>query len=106
MLNSNIAGSEIREALGRVAGSPEFFRAEQLRAFLNYIVEAEVAGRGSSLNEYLIGVEALGKPKGYSPVEDGMVRNRAAALRKRLGEPQLIVTVPGVGYRIGTDADD
>lgn len=47
-------------------------------------MEAEVASRGSSLNEHLIGVEALGKPKGYSPVEDGMLRNSAAALRKRL----------------------
>ena len=107
MLNSNIAGSEIREALGRVVESPEFFRAEQLRAFLNYIVEAEVAGRGSSLNEYLIGVEALGKPKGYSPVEDGMVRNRAAALRKRLGEyyesdgigDPVQIDIPKGGYR-------
>jgi len=34
------------------------------------------------------------------------VRITVSSLRKRLGEPQLIVTVPGVGYRIGTDADD
>jgi hypothetical protein len=107
MLNSNIAGSEIQEALGRVVGSPEFLRAEQLRAFLNYIVEAELAGRGSSLNEYLIGVEALGKPKGYSPVEDGMVRNRAVALRKRLREyyesegidDPVQIEIPKGGYR-------
>lgn len=34
------------------------------------------------------------------------VRITVSSLRKRLGEPQLIITVPGVGYRIGTDADD
>ncbi|GHE41307.1 DNA-binding response regulator [Streptomyces longispororuber] len=36
------------------------------------------------------------------------VRITVSALRKRLGEPQLIDTVAGVGYRIGTgpDADD
>jgi two-component system response regulator VanR len=28
------------------------------------------------------------------------VRITVSALRKRLGEPWLIVTVPGVGYRI------
>jgi two-component system response regulator VanR len=28
-----------------------------------------------------------------------------SSLRKRLGEPGLILTVPGVGYRIETDAD-
>jgi two-component system response regulator VanR len=34
------------------------------------------------------------------------VRITVSSLRKRLGEPQLIVTVPGVSYRIETDADD
>ncbi|MEF3117053.1 response regulator transcription factor [Streptomyces chrestomyceticus] len=36
------------------------------------------------------------------------VRITVSALRKRLGEPWLIATVPGVGYRVdtGPDADD
>lgn len=34
------------------------------------------------------------------------VRITVSSLRKRLGEPWLILTVPGVGYRIGTDAED
>src|ERR1700685_3355510 len=33
------------------------------------------------------------------------VRITISALRKRLGEPWVIATVPGVGYRIGTAAD-
>ena len=33
------------------------------------------------------------------------VRITVSALRKRLGEPWLIATVPGVGYRIDADAD-
>jgi two-component system response regulator VanR len=33
------------------------------------------------------------------------VRITVSALRKRLGEPWLIVTVPGVGYRIDADSD-
>ncbi|WP_030019669.1 response regulator transcription factor [Streptomyces monomycini] len=33
------------------------------------------------------------------------VRITVSALRKRLGEPWLIATVPGVGYRIATEAD-
>ena len=33
------------------------------------------------------------------------VRITVSALRKRLGEPWLIATVPGVGYRIGADSD-
>jgi two-component system response regulator VanR len=31
------------------------------------------------------------------------VRITVSTLRKRLGEPWLITTVPGVGYRIGTE---
>ncbi|MCS3844683.1 response regulator transcription factor [Microbacterium sp. AK031] len=34
------------------------------------------------------------------------VRITVSSLRKRLGEPWLILTVPGVGYRIDTDAVD
>src|SRR5881392_2238695 len=33
------------------------------------------------------------------------VRITVSALRKRLGEPQIIATVPGVGYRIDTHRD-
>jgi two-component system response regulator VanR len=34
------------------------------------------------------------------------IRITVSALRKRLGEPQLIVTVPGVGYRIDDGSGD
>jgi two-component system response regulator VanR len=34
------------------------------------------------------------------------VRITVSALRKRLGEPQLIATVPGVGYRIAAGGED
>jgi two-component system response regulator VanR len=33
------------------------------------------------------------------------VRITISALRKRLGEPRMIATVPGVGYRIETHPD-
>ena len=33
------------------------------------------------------------------------VRITVSALRKRLGEPRIIATVPGVGYRIDTESD-
>ena len=33
------------------------------------------------------------------------VRITVSALRKRLGEPQIIATVAGVGYRIDVQAD-
>jgi hypothetical protein len=45
-----------------------------------------MAGRGHELTEYLIGVEALGRPANYSPGDDSAVRTRAFALRKKLQE--------------------
>ena len=46
-----------------------------------------------------------GAPGGIVP--NIMIRGDAlTALRKRLGEPWLIATVPGVGYRIDAGGDD
>jgi hypothetical protein len=75
-----------RAALDAVLQSTPFVRAEQLRSFLRYVCEMELAGRGGELNEYLIGVEALGRPPGYSPAEDATVRRRAHDLRDKLEE--------------------
>ena len=46
----------------------------------------ELAGRGSELNEHLIGVEALGRPPGYSTTDDSSVRRCAHTLRLKLEE--------------------
>src|SRR5689334_22272332 len=75
-----------RAALESVLHSHTFARADQLKSFLRYVCEMEFAGRGQELTEYLIGVEALGRPSNYSPGDDSAVRNRAFALRKKLQE--------------------
>ena len=75
-----------RAALHEVLSSATFFRASQVRNFLRYICEMELAGRGGTLHEYLIGVEALGRPTAYSTEDDSSVRRRAYALRQKLEE--------------------
>ncbi|MBL8229214.1 MAG: hypothetical protein JNL98_12080 [Bryobacterales bacterium] len=75
-----------RAALEEVLNSRTFDRSDQLKAFLRYVCEMDTEGRGAELNEYLIGVEVLGRPDGYSPAEDAIVRNRAFALRRKLEE--------------------
>lgn len=77
---------EKREALEEVLRSATFVRAGQVRNFLRYICEMEFAGRASNLHEYLIGVEALGRPTAYSTEDDSSVRRRAYALRQKLDE--------------------
>ena len=80
------AAEEKRAALQEVLQSGAFTRAGQLQSFLRFVCEMEIAGRGGELSEYLIGVEALGRPPGYSPAEDAAVRRRAIDLREKLEE--------------------
>ncbi len=78
--------SDKRAALEQVLTSATFVRATQVRNFLRYICEMELRGLGHTLHEYLIGVEALGRPNAYSTEEDSSVRRRAYALRRKLDE--------------------
>jgi hypothetical protein len=84
--NDAISDSDKREALEQVLTSATFVRASQVRNFLRYICEMELRGLGHTLHEYLIGVEALGRPNAYSTDEDSSVRRRAYALRRKLDE--------------------
>ena len=84
--SKEIRDAEKRAALEEVLRSATFVRASQVRNFLRYICEMEFAGRGDTLHEYLIGVEALGRPTAYSTEDDSSVRRRAYALRQKLDE--------------------
>lgn len=75
---------EKRAAVARVLQSRALGRAEQLRTLLRYICNAELEGKAHELNEYALGVFALGRPPNYSPAEDSCVRSRAHELRHRL----------------------
>ena len=79
-----VRDAEKRAALEQVLQSATFNRANQVRNFLRYICEMELAGRGATLHEYLIAVEAMGRPAAYSTDSDSSVRRRAYALRQKL----------------------
>lgn len=81
-----VRDADKRAALEEVLHSATFVRASQVRNFLRYICEMEFAGRAETLHEYLIGVEALGRPTAYSTEDDSSVRRRAYALRQKLEE--------------------
>ena len=74
------------QALREVLESQALARSEQLKNFLRYVCELEIAGRAGEIKEYSIGVEALGRPSSYSPVNDSSVRRRAFELRTKLTE--------------------
>jgi hypothetical protein len=82
--HKSFTSAEKREAVQKVLNSETFWRSEQLRHFLKYVCEMEIEGRGAEINEYLIGVDVLRRPQGYSPANDSSVRSRAYELRQRL----------------------
>ena len=79
-----VRDADKRAALEEVLKSTTFLRASQVRNLLRYICEMEFAGRAAALHEYLIGVEAMGRPTAYSTEDDSSVRRRAYALRQKL----------------------
>jgi hypothetical protein len=85
-ISQSLTSESKHAALEAVLYSQTFSRADQLKCFLKYVCEMEIAGRGQELTEYLIGIEALGRPANYSPGDDSAVRTRAFALRKKLQE--------------------
>ncbi len=103
-LVSELGKVEKREVLVRVLASSAFHRSDQLKALLRYVCEREISGRGEGLDEYTVAVEALGRPRDYTPLADGTVRNRIHHLRHRLenyytvenpGDPVHIVLAKG-----------
>jgi tetratricopeptide (TPR) repeat protein len=74
----------VRAALAGILAAQAFRACPQLGAFLRYVVEAALAGRGASLKGYTIGVEALGRDPSFNPQIDPIVRVEATRLRRAL----------------------
>jgi hypothetical protein len=73
-----------RALLRRVLASGGFQRSARLTAFLTYIVEEALAGRGEGITEQQIGIHVFGRPVDYNPAEDNVVRSQARLLRQKL----------------------
>lgn len=84
MYGTYLTTSDIRAELKRVLSSVEFVRRPQLQRFLDFIVQEEISGRGDCLKEYVIGTEVFGRPAGYDPRLDSLVRVEAKRLREIL----------------------
>jgi TolB-like protein len=76
--------SDVRAALERIVASETFRTSPQLGAFLRFIVEEALGGRGGSLKGYTIGVEALGRDPRFNPQIDPIVRVEATRLRRAM----------------------
>ncbi len=61
-----------------------FVRSPQLAVFLRFVVEMALRGEAQQIKGYTIGVEALGRPSGFDPQIDPIVRVEGTRLRRTL----------------------
>lgn len=96
----------ILREVDKICHSAQFARAERLRQFLRFVVEARVNGRSSDLKESVIGVHVYLRDPGYDPKLEPIVRNEARRLRRKLEEyyssdgarDAVVISIPLGGY--------
>ncbi|MBZ5725050.1 MAG: hypothetical protein LAP87_08640 [Acidobacteriia bacterium] len=81
-----VAASAVQEQLRAILVSPPFSRSERMQAFLTYVVEETLAGRGDELKEYAIAVDVFRRTESYDSKSDALVRVEARRLRRKLQE--------------------
>jgi hypothetical protein len=79
-----------------------------LRHMLRFLANKTFAGEADQLKEYVIGIDALGKPPEYDPRRDAAVRLQASRLRQKLEEyygsegsnDPVTIELPRGGFKI------
>ncbi len=94
--------------LAAILRSSGFINSERMKRFLEFIVEETLAGRGSELCEYSIGISVFDRGESFEPGLNPIVRNDARRLRNKLleyyqqakhaQEGEVIIEVPKGGY--------
>ncbi|WP_170335504.1 tetratricopeptide repeat protein [Ruegeria arenilitoris] len=81
---SQFSDQQKREALARLLDDPHLEGAERLRAFLTYIVEEELAGRGAEIRGKTIAQDVYGRDPAEGVDPENVVRVDARRLRQLL----------------------
>jgi hypothetical protein len=90
----------------RVASSSTFQKSPRLRAFFLHVCRCALENQPEAATEQQVGIHVFGRPPGYNPNEDNIVRSQARLLRLKLehhfahegrDEP-VIITIPKGRY--------
>jgi TolB-like protein/Tfp pilus assembly protein PilF len=101
-----LSANLIQTQLERILASSAFDASLRSRAFLRFIVEETLAGRGDRIKGYTIGTSVLQRDAAFDPQTDPIVRIEASRLRRSLERYHLIaghadqvrIDVPKWGY--------
>jgi adenylate cyclase len=96
----------IQAQLERIIASSAFDASRRNCAFLRFVVEETLAGRGDRIKAYTIGTGVLQRDAGFDPQTDPIVRIEARRLRRSLERYYLIagkddpirIDIPKGGY--------
>src|SRR5438874_1428595 len=96
-----------RELVQRVSASAGFRKAARVREFLLYVCARVLDQHTDEITEQQIGTHVFGRPSGYNPGDDNVVRAQARVLRIKLeqyftgeeghAEP-ILITIPKGAY--------
>ena len=75
---------QIRTHLDELLASPAFAGSRRRQAFLRYVVEETLAGRGSSVKETTIAIDVFGRGRDFDAQAASVVRVTGSEVRKRL----------------------
>jgi hypothetical protein len=104
----NVEVDSARGQVERIVHSKAFETSEVHRRLLQYLAEKSLAGEADRLKEYVVGLEAFGKPSTYDPKQDSIVRLQAGRLRQKLATyyqtegagDQLLVSLPKGAFKL------
>jgi hypothetical protein len=70
----------------RILHSDTFRNSDVLRRLFRFLADKSLSGEADQLKEYIIGIDALGKPSTYDPRQDSVVRIQVGRLRQKLAD--------------------
>lgn len=96
----------VLDELDRISGSSPFVNASRSSTLLRFLVLEALEGRSERLKEYVLGVEALGRPEKFDPRLDPIARVEVSRLRNKLdlyyatlpGQPPVRISLPKGTY--------
>jgi hypothetical protein len=103
----DIETADPREDLVRsVLASSTFEKSPKLRAFLVYVCRCAIDNQRAAAIEQQIGIHVFGRPHGYNPNDDNIVRSQARLLRLKLEHhfanegkhERVVITIPKGQY--------